>query len=901
MTPSQRHSDEPREATIADEVTPELVLAHLATLSQPASIRHIAHGMGLKHRGRRYLPRVLQKLEKHGEVEETQGGRFRLAGTKHAKKEAAGQAAAAKRVRAANAVASSGSFEQEDAGADATAGAVGAGRAAVGDAVRAASAAKSSVASGRGRDPNLVSGRIVAHRDGYAFLVPDSPMPRVEGDLFIGRDGLGDAMHGDRVLARIERRRADGRAEGRVVQIVQREHPTIVGLFRYGPHGNVVLPYDVRILHEVIIPPGAELTPALREKIGAAGSGGEAVANSRTRYPELDGAVVNVELTRFPKGGLAPAGRVIEILGRPGEIGVDVEIIIRKHHLPNIFPDEVQQEARATQAQVAQSDLAGRRDFRNLPIVTIDGETARDFDDAVHVKPLPNGHYELQVHIADVAHYVARGSGLDREARLRGTSVYFPNRAVPMLPEELSNGICSLNPKVDRLVMSVVMELDEAAKLVQADFFQGVIRSAERMTYTNVNNVIEGDAEMTQRYASLVSEFQRMKELALLLNKRRRARGSIDFDLPEAVIEFDADGRMLSIVRSERNIAHRLIEEFMLAANEAVAEYLERRGVASLHRVHEKPDPKKVLEFEELAHAFGYSLGVDDLAERRVVVRHGRARPQAREGRGGGGGRGRGRMQAMSMTMPAAEEVDIRPQHYQRLTEKIAGKPEERILSYLMLRSLKQARYAVDVLGHFALATKEYTHFTSPIRRYPDLIVHRALKWALENPDVAPLRAHVENARTGKEETVAVLGPYRRVELQDIAAESSEAERRADAAERELMEWKTAQFMESHLGEEYSALIISVQKFGFFVELVEIFVEGLVSIDRLEEFTGQRCAYHDRDHSIVCEPYRGSRRGGGARRVFRLGDRVRVRAERIDPFRHRVEFSLIEDPASDNR
>jgi ribonuclease R len=898
MTPSQRHSDEPREATIADDVTPELVLAHLATLSQPASIRHIAHGMGLKHRGRRFLPRVLQKLKKHGEVEETQGGRFRLAGTKHAKKEAAGQAAAAKRVRAANLVAAASTpFEQDTASVDAAG--VGAAHAARGDASRAESATKSTIASGRGRDPNLVSGRIVAHRDGYAFLVPDSPMPRVEGDLFIGRDGLGDAMHGDRVLARIERRRADGRAEGRVVQIVRREHPSIVGLFRYGPHGNVVLPYDVRILHEVIIPPGAELTPELlREKAREAASGGGAAPNSRTRYAELDGAVVNVELTRFPKGGLAPAGRVIEILGRPGDIGVDVEIIIRKHHLPNIFPDEVQSEARAAQKQVAESDLAGRRDFRHLPIVTIDGETARDFDDAVHVTALPNGHYELQVHIADVAHYVARGSGLDREARLRGTSVYFPNRAVPMLPEELSNGICSLNPKVDRLVMSVVMELDEAAKLVRAEFFQGVIRSVERMTYTNVNKVIEGDAEMTQRYAPLVNEFQRMKELALLLNKRRRARGSIDFDLPEAVIEFDAEGRMLSIVRSERNIAHRLIEEFMLAANEAVAEYLEKRGVASLHRVHEKPDPKKVLEFEELAHAFGYSLGVDDLAERRVVVRHGRARPQAREGRGGG--RGRGRMQPMSVTMPAAEEVDIRPQHYQRLTEKIAGKPEERILSYLMLRSLKQARYAVDVLGHFALATKEYTHFTSPIRRYPDLIVHRALKWSLENPDVAPLCAHVENARTGKEETVAVLGPYRRVELQDIAAESSEAERRADAAERELMEWKTAQFMESHLGEEYSALIISVQKFGFFVELVEIFVEGLVSIDRLEEFTGQRCAYHDRDHSIVCEPYRGSRRGGGARRTFRLGDRVRVRAERIDPFRHRVEFSLIGDLASDN-
>jgi ribonuclease R len=894
MTPSQRHSDEPREATIADEVTPELVLAHLATLAQPASIRHIAHGMRLKHRGRRYLPRVLQKLKKHGEVEETQGGRFRLAGTKHAKKEAAGQAAAAKRVSAANsaAAAATASAEQETPNANAVTDVHDAGT----STSRAASAARSNITSGRGRDPNLVSGRIVAHRDGYAFLVPDSPMPRVEGDLFIGRDGLGDAMHGDRVLARIERRRADGRAEGRVVQIVAREHPTIVGLFRYGPHGNMVLPYDVRILHEVVIPPGAELTPALREKISEAGGGGGAAANSRTRYPELDGAVVNVELTRFPKGGLAPAGRVIEILGRPGEIGVDVEIIIRKHHLPNIFPDEAQQEARATQAQVAERDLAGRRDFRHLPIVTIDGETARDFDDAVHVTALPNGHYELQVHIADVAHYVARGSGLDREARLRGTSVYFPNRAVPMLPEELSNGICSLNPKVDRLVMSVVMELDGAAKLLRAELFQGVIRSAERMTYTNVNKVIEGDTEMTQRYAPLVSEFQKMKELALLLNKRRRARGSIDFDLPEAVIEFDDQGRMLSIVRSERNIAHRLIEEFMLAANEAVAEYLEKRGVASLHRVHEKPDPKKVLEFEELAQAFGYSLGVEDLAERRVTVRHGRTRPQAREGRGG-----RGRMRPMSVTMPAAEEVDIRPQHYQRLTEKIAGKPEERILSYLMLRSLKQARYAVDVLGHFALATKEYTHFTSPIRRYPDLIVHRALKWALENPDVAPLRAPVENARTGKQETVAVLGPYRRVELQDIAAESSEAERRADAAERELMEWKTAQFMESHLGEEYSALIISVQKFGFFVELVEIFVEGLVSIDRLEEFTGQRCAYHDRDHSIVCEPYRGSRRGGGARRRFRLGDRVKVRAERIDPFRHRVEFSVIDDGASDTR
>ncbi len=851
----RKHANRQKEPVQPGQLAREHVIAHLSGLSQPASIREIAHGMDLKHRGRRFLPRIIQQLKHEGEIEEIHGGRYRLAGGKQVPPAAPGGTGAA------------------------GAGAMGTPTA----------AAIQRAAPKRSADPSLVSGRIVAHRDGYGFVVPDSPIPGVEGDLFIGRDNLSDAMHGDRVLARIVRRRFDGRAEGRVVQIQEREHPTLVGLFRYGPHGNHVLPYDTRILHEVLIPPGEELTPELRQKLGA-GAGGQASPSRRARLPELDGAVVNAEITRFPKGGLAPAGRVIEILGRPGEIGVDVEIIIRKHHLPHEFPAEALAEAKSTPQQVKETDLQGRRDFRSLPIVTIDGETARDFDDAVYVESLANGHFGLQVHIADVAHYVPRDSPLDREARLRGTSVYFPNRAVPMLPEELSNGICSLNPKVDRMVMSVLMEMDATGKMIHAEFTPGVIRSAERMTYTNVNKVLEGDPEMCQRYAHLTGEFRRMKELALLLNKRRNARGSIDFDLPEPVIEFDADGRMQSIVRSERNIAHRLIEEFMLAANEAVAQYLEARGIASLHRVHEKPDPKKVIEFEELAHAFGYSLGVEDIAERRIAVRHGRVQPPARDTRTGRAARGR--MRPMSVTMPASEEVDIRPQHYQRLTEKIAGKPEERILSYLMLRSLKQARYAADPLGHFALAAKEYTHFTSPIRRYPDLIVHRALKWALENPGAAPVRAAQHGPRIEKDQSPATLGPYRRVELEGIASESSEAERRADSAERELMEWKTAQFMEGHLGEEYDALIISVQKFGFFVELVEIFVEGLVSIDRLEETTGQRCTYNERDHSIVAEPHRGGR-GNNVRRTFRLGDRHRVRAERIDPFRHRVEFSLV--------
>jgi len=861
-----------------EEVTREQVLAHLEKLSQPASIRQIAHGMGLRHFGRRFLPRVIDKLLRAGEIEESHGGQYRIADRK--RQPATRGAKPQQRVPA------------QGSAPDATA------PDALGAPVPAASA--NEFAARRNRDPNLVSGRIVAHRDGYGFLVADEPMRGVEGDLFIGRDSLDDAMHGDRVLARVTRRRSDGRAEGRVVRILERENPSVVGLFRYGPHGNVVLPYDTRITHEISIPPGRELTPELQAKLGVAPGreDREPASMRRMRLPELDGAVVNVEITRFPKGGLSPTGRVIEILGRPGDIGVDVEIMIRKHHLPHVFPPEVLADARAIPQQVDDSAHIGRRDFRDLPIVTIDGETARDFDDAVCVRPLPGGHFELQVHIADVAYYVRRDSPLDKEARLRGTSVYFPNRAVPMLPEELSNGICSLNPHVDRLVMSAIMEIDPHGKTVHADFTPGVIRSAERMTYTNVNKVLEGDPQMTARYAPLAEDFRRMKELALVLNRRRHARGSIDFDLPEPVIQFDEFGTMTAILRSERNIAHRLIEEFMLAANEAVAEFLDRVGLASLYRVHEKPDPKKVLEFEELAQAFGYSLGVEDLTERRIAVRHAQVRPAARAH-----GSGRGRDRQMTVTMPAAEEVDIRPQHYQRLTEKIAGKPEERILSYLMLRSLKQARYAAEPLGHFALGVRDYTHFTSPIRRYPDLIVHRALKWALEHADSLSVReapshaskqprAHVNRpARRDGEAPLPTLGPYRRIELEETAAETSESERRAEAAERELMEWKTAQFMEGHLGEEYDALIISVQKFGFFVELTEIFVEGLVPIDRLEESTGLRCLYREHDHTIVAEPHRAAR--GAARRVFRLGDIVRVRAERIEPLRRRVEFAVL--------
>jgi ribonuclease R len=362
-----------------------------------------------------------------------------------------------------------------------------------------------------------------------------------------------------------------------------------------------------------------------------------------------------------------------------------------------------------------------------------------------------------------------------------------------------------------------------------------------------------------------------MRDLALLLNGRRTQRGSIDFDLPEPLLVFDEKGAMTSIVRSERNIAHRLIEEFMLAANRAVARFLEERGLSSLHRVHEKPDPKKVLEFEELALAFGYSLGVPGISERRVPVRHGRVAPSRRHGRGPEAREG-----PLYVKLPGAHEFAIRPQHYQLLAQKIAGKPEERIVSYLMLRSLKQARYTADPLGHFALAFDHYTHFTSPIRRYPDLIIHRLLKHALRT-----------GAASRGERALTVASSYARGELESIALETSESERRADSAERELVDWKRAQYMEQHLGEEYEALIISVQKFGFFVELMEVFVEGLVPLQRLEEDAGDRCLYRERDHAIVC--------GRGPRaRIWRLGDRLRVRADRIDPMRRRVEFSVVD-------
>jgi ribonuclease R len=602
---------------------------------------------------------------------------------------------------------------------------------------------------------------------------------------------------------------------------------------------------------------------------------------------------------------------VIEVLGSPDDFGVDVEMMIRKHQLPRIFPANVLAEARAV-AHFDPEEANLRRDFRSLPIVTIDGESARDFDDAVLVTDRADGGYELQVHIADVAEYVRAGTDLDLEARLRGTSVYFPDRAIPMLPQELSTGICSLRPNEDRLVLSCIMQLDPAGRIESYEIVEGVICSAARMTYTAVTEILDlkenpeqnenPDRDKKERKL----RFERMKKLAVLMNKRREQRGSIDFDLPEPVIEFDEHGQMRGVTRAERTWANRLIEEFMLAANECVATWLEDLGVPSLYRIHEKPEPRRVVQFEELAAGFGYSLGLGALPVKRI---------QTRAERRDAHGRGRNPRQH-----EIAEDIAVTPRMYQKLAARIEGKPEERILSYLMLRSLRQARYSEINEGHFALAAPTYTHFTSPIRRYPDLIVHRITKallragvdgsgkvpegrhsspWTHPNegqptnwvpqvrgPHGQVLVRGVEIPRTwgpGKAQSPAITPPIPEAELAQIADETSQTERRAAEAERELIEWKKIRFMQDRVGEEFAALVLNPAKFGLFVELTDLFVEGLVPIDTMRD---DRYTWRENTHEII-----GERWG----RRFRAGDRVQVILDRILAQERRLQFSLVEE------
>ena len=571
---------------------------------------------------------------------------------------------------------------------------------------------------------NLLAGRLDLHRDGFGFVRPNARQTGTESikgnstvraaqqDIFIPPDEINGAMQGDQVLVDAESPKADGRQQGRIVRVLLRRNTTVVGAFHYSRSdravGNIVVPFDERMTTPITIPFDAPLPEPKQDNSPDRVLGSE--ARAQKVYDDLEGLIVDVEITQWPTTTRAPIGRIIEVLGAVDDFGVDVEMMIRKHQLPHTFPENVLKEARKV-AHLDAAEIAKRRDFRALPIVTIDGETAKDFDDAVLVEERPGGGWQLQVHIADVAEYVREGSDLDIEARLRGTSVYFPDRAIPMLPQELSTDICSLRPGEDRLTLSCLMELDAEGRIESYEVVEGVIRSAARMTYTDVHAILEGDEPTRARYTALVPAFERMKRLAELMNQRRTERGSIDFDLPEPVIEFDAQGQMRGVTKSQRTWANRLIEEFMLAANECVATWLEDLGVPSLYRIHEKPEPRRVVEFEEQAASFGYTLGLGALPVKRIQTR-GDKREAHRSGR-----------EARVHEVP--EEIAVTPQMYQKLAAQIEGEPVERILSYLMLRSLRQARYSEANVGHFALAAPTYTHFTSPIRRYPDLMVHR--------------------------------------------------------------------------------------------------------------------------------------------------------------------------------
>jgi ribonuclease R len=643
---------------------------------------------------------------------------------------------------------------------------------------------------------DLVAGRLQTNPAGFGFVVPEDAQPGERRDVYIAAANLTEAMHGDRVLVRIERQTPRG-LEGTVVRILERAHDTVVGRYEADPGGLAyVVPFDRRITADIHIPPG------------------------QSSAAEANDMVV-VQLTRWPTATRSAVGRVVEVLGNINEPGVDTQIIIRKHNIPDAHSAESVEEARRLGAAVKPADITGRTDFRPVTTVTIDGEHARDFDDAITLEKLKNGHYWLGVHIADVSHYVKEGSALDEEAYERGTSVYFPERAVHMFPAELATGLCSLNPHVDRLVQSCLMEVDRRGHVVRYEMHDGVINSDARMTYTAVNAILtDRDAATIEEYTELVPLFELMRELFETLNARRRRRGSIDFDLPETEVILSEYGEIEAIVPAERNIAHRLIEEFMLLANETVAGHLVDRAMPSLHRVHEPPDVKKVAEFEAFIEPLGYGLG--------------------------------------------ATGRSVTPKHFQKLVDRIRGTPEERPIAALMLRTMQKARYDALSLGHFGLAAEHYTHFTSPIRRYPDLIVHRSLRESRRGPLTDARREELDE------------------ELPEMATHTSTMERRADDAERELLQWKKVRFMADKVGDEYEGYITGVAPYGLFIELVEHYVEGLVHISSMAD---DYYRFLEQQHAF---------RGENTKRQYRLGDKVRVQVVRVDMERRQVELGLVE-------
>ncbi len=636
---------------------------------------------------------------------------------------------------------------------------------------------------------NLLTGRVHAHPDGFGFLIPAN---RNAADVYLSRHEMRRVMHGDQVMIRLDRKQRGG-LEAHVIQVLHRAHKRLVGTYGEIDGKGFLIPMDPRIAGAIPLRPGS----AKPEK----------------------GQVIAAEISRYGTAMSLPQGELLRVMGNPDDPEVQAQSVIFRYGLSTSFPEDVHREATNCPFSIAAEEIAARSDLRELPIVTIDGEQARDFDDAVFVKRQAD-RFELIVSIADVAYYVASECALDREAFNRGTSVYFPDRAIPMLPEALSNGICSLNPREDRLTKSVCMEISAKGEVIRSRVFNSVIRSHERMTYTAMRRIlVDNDAQCVERYRNLVGQFKLMEELALRLYERRRSRGNLDFDLPEAEIILDLQGLPENIVRAERNIAHRIIEEFMIAANEAVARHLKEQNFPLLYRVHEGPEKESLEALAPFLLSLGYRL-------------------------------------------PLKKEK-ITPLEIQTLLEAGRGRPEERVLNRVLLRSMKQAVYQPENTGHFGLASSCYTHFTSPIRRYPDLIVHRMLDRALRGEKPKP------NERED-------LLRY----LQEAGNHTSQRERHAMDAEREMIDLKKAQFMMGKIGEELTGFITSLANFGFFVELDDFFVEGLVKLSTL---TDDAYDYYEKEYLI-----KGRRHG----RKFRLGDNLRVKVARINTFRSEIDFDL---------
>ncbi|NKB88677.1 MAG: ribonuclease R [Acidobacteria bacterium] len=643
---------------------------------------------------------------------------------------------------------------------------------------------------------NLLVGRLRAHADGFGFVVPTGGTG--QADLFVSGNHMKGAMNGDLVVGRVEHRRRSGRIEGRIIRILDRARTQLVGTYKERGKFSFVRPIDPKLGSEIMIDE----------------------ANGAT-----DGQLVTVAITDYASGKRPPAGQVEEVLGNPDDERIDVQVVIREYGLRHEFPEDVLAEAEKIPEEVSDAEIEGRTDFRGLPILTIDGESAKDFDDAVHVELRPNGLYRLHVHIADVGNYVKPGSALEREAIERATSVYFVDRTLPMLPESLSNGICSLRPGVDRLVQSVLIDIDRDGRTVNYEFHDGVIHSAARMTYRQVAAILDGDDAARAEHEDRLRDIERMGELAGILTEHRRERGSIDFDLPSPELILNLRGETEDVVRSERNGAHRLIEEFMIRANEVVASHLVWEDVPAVYRVHAGPDPERVESLRDFLSGLGHTLG-------------GGRRPQ--------------------------------PRDFMELLGRLEGRPEERVVSMMMLRSMKRAQYQVGNDGHFGLASKRYTHFTSPIRRFPDLIVHRALR---------------AERQANERENGEVTDPAVPAEqLEALAASCSITERRAEEAERTYSAWKKLQFMADKVGETYEGHIVTVKSFGCFIELEPFFIEGLIPVSSLAD---DYYRFDESKHEL-----RGERSG----KVFKLGDRVVIRVAKVDMDQRHLDFDLVDGP-----